>query len=237
MGLQEPTDFVCYCQAKDSACSIGHFRAARATAESGEVEIMDDSGERSIFIDIPEFRDLCRKYATYLFQPDASMPSSSSTDRWSYEVRDGAKSECWPAIETSLTSCVDCGNNMRKTERKRASVYGFYPTRNVWRGRRKCSSLKCNARHWFNYRSRSQKKIFFEERDRDGIVFVNSSVDFYFAFIEYIQKLHFFGPPPSLLGPNRTQRYSGRLARIASGVAFRALPSCYTMYRSTPPRE
>ena len=169
MGLQGPRDFVCYCQSKDSACSVGHFFAARATAESGEVEIMDDSSEMSMIMDITEFRALCRKYATFLFHPDACMPSSSSpADGWSYQVMGGANSDFCQALETSLTSCVDCGRKFRKTERKRASVYGFYPTRDVWHGCRRCSSLKCNARHWFNYRSRSQSKKFFEERKENA---------------------------------------------------------------------
>ena len=122
------------------------------------------------------------------------MPSNA-TDSWSYEVRGGAEAEAWRKVETSRISCVDYGKNLRKTERKRARVYGFRPTRDVWHGCRKRISPKCNARRWFNYRTRSRRKIFFEGRGRDGIVFANSGFGFDFAFVEYIQKLHFFGFP------------------------------------------
>ena len=88
--LPTSADFVGYYRPKDSASCVGHFFDARAIADSGEVEIMGDSRETSIFMDMGEFRILFRTYATCLFQPKTAMPSNA-TDAWSYEVRAGRK--------------------------------------------------------------------------------------------------------------------------------------------------
>ena len=189
MDLHTPTDFVRYCHPEDSSSIVGHFPEDRATAESGEVEIMGDSRETSIFMEIAEFRILFIRYATYLFQPETAMPSNA-TDARSSEVRAGRGRGANSKLPGPF---VDCGKNLGGTDRKHARVYWFYPTRDVWRGRRERSSLERNARHWPNYRTRPEKKkISFEESGRDCIVFANSSVGFEFAFVEYIQKLHFF---------------------------------------------
>ena len=77
------------------------------------------------------------------------MPSNA-TDAWSYEVRGGAGDR--RKVENSRASCVGCGENMRKTERKHARFYAFRPARDVWRRCRKRSILKCNEWQWRNYR-------------------------------------------------------------------------------------
>ena len=124
-----------------------------------------------------------------------------------------------------------------ETDRDRARVYGFPPTRDVWRGRINRSSLKCNARRWFNYRTRAQREIFSEGRDRDGIIFANSSVGFDIAFFEYIQKLLFFG----FASFSDVAKSHAEIFGSPGTNRFRALLSgyfpYYAMYRSTPPRE
>ena len=93
----------------------------------------------------------------------------------------------------SRSKCAQCGKPLVRFGETRPIVYGFRNGVEVGHVLFRCSSMRGSRRHWRNYMSTSPHKLYAHAEEYRATLVVNSRVGFEVVFIEYIQKLHFFG--------------------------------------------
>ena len=113
--------------------------------------------------DFSTFDTITRKYATYVFQARGDFPEMDKAD-WGYPANGGGLHP--PLMATGGEECGDFGPPLGRAYGKRAIVYGSRESRTVRHGFRKCRNIARNTRHWYNYRCRDKRDLFF---DGDGV--------------------------------------------------------------------
>ena len=182
--------YICYVQDPSSVAGVGHFVAISISNDTRNVLICDDSLDSTLQMSLSDLVAFIEGMQIYIFRATKEEPMYSHSS-WPYAAKGGGA--ITESFRCSRSDCVQCGEPLSRIGETRAVVYGFHEGREVGHVLYRCSSRPCRTRHWFNYICSAPHKIYFPEDGRRDALFVNSRVGFEVVFLNYIQKLHFFG--------------------------------------------
>ena len=151
---------------------------------------MDDSAQDALRMRRSVFASYAGGLVTYVFAAMVGAPSSGASNR-PYVVKGGGGAQL--STQCEKKTCVECGGRLFVGDRRCATLYGFHRSSRVTHVVKVCGNRACAARRWYNYRARRQSKLYIATTNLQDVLFVNSSVGFDVAFLQYAQQLHFIG--------------------------------------------
>ena len=151
---------------------------------------MGDCAHRALKMRRSVFADEAGGLITYVFAAMADAPATENST-WPYVAKGGSAAQ--PSMQCESKTCIECGGGLFIRDKREATVYGFHRSARVTHVVKACGKRECATRHWHNYRTRRQSKIYFATRKMRDVLFVNSAVGFDVVFLRYAQQLHFIG--------------------------------------------